>query len=115
MRRLQIAQLFVMLFVPIGNKLRSISLRGVAELSYSSWAMADHLALGDEIATLAAQLSVATHLLLTKVRQFDESEGWHRQGAQSCAHWLTWRIGLDPATAREKVRVARALGTLSRI
>src|ERR1700690_1854405 len=37
---------------------------------------------------------------------------WHHQGAQSCAHWLSWRIGLDPATAREKVRVARALGQL---
>ena len=34
------------------------------------------------------------------------------QGAQSCAHWLSWRIGLDSATAREKVRVARALGQL---
>ncbi|MES1208279.1 MAG: DUF222 domain-containing protein, partial [Pseudomonadota bacterium] len=35
--------------------------------------------------------------------------------AKSCAHWLTWRIGLDPGTAREKVRVARALGTLTKI
>jgi hypothetical protein len=33
----------------------------------------------------------------------------------SCAHWLSWRIGLDPATAREKVRVARALGNLPTI
>jgi hypothetical protein len=28
---------------------------------------------------------------------------------------LSWRIGLDPATAREKVRVARALGILPKI
>ncbi len=41
--------------------------------------------------------------------------GWAEQGAKSCAHWLTWRIGLDPGTAREKVRVARALGTLTKI
>jgi hypothetical protein len=33
----------------------------------------------------------------------------------SCAHWLSWRIGLDPGTAREKVRVARALGGLPKI
>jgi hypothetical protein len=33
----------------------------------------------------------------------------------SCAHWLSWRIGLDPGTAREKVRVARALGALPHI
>jgi hypothetical protein len=53
--------------------------------------------------------------MLACVRAFDESEGWHRQGAQSCAHWLTWRIGLDPGAAREKVRVARALGHLPAI
>jgi hypothetical protein len=68
--------------------------------------------LGDEIALLAAQLDAGTHRLLTCIRQFDGSEEWHHQGAQSCAHWLSWRIGLDPATAREKVRVARALGEL---
>jgi Domain of unknown function (DUF222)/HNH endonuclease len=68
--------------------------------------------LGDEIALLAAQLDAGTHRLLTCIRQFDGSEEWHHQGAQSCAHWLTWRIGLDPATAREKVRVARAPGQL---
>jgi Domain of unknown function (DUF222)/HNH endonuclease len=45
----------------------------------------------------------------------DEAEGWGEQGAKSCAHWFTWRIGLDPATAREKVRVARALGGLRKI
>ena len=77
--------------------------------------MVDCEELGDEIACLSARLSVATHRLLTCVRAFDELEGWHRQGAQSCAHWLTWRIGVDPGAAREKVRVARALGSLPRI
>ena len=77
--------------------------------------MFDVEVVGDEIATLAARLSSATHRLLTCIRQFDEAEGWHRQGAQSCAHWLTWRIGLDAVTAREKVRVARALGVLPKI
>src|SRR4051794_36672195 len=77
--------------------------------------MSNAAALGDEIATLSARLSAATHLLLTRIRQFDESNGWHEQAAQSCAHWLTWRIGLDSVTAREKVRVARALGGLAKI
>jgi hypothetical protein len=53
--------------------------------------------------------------LLTCVRRFDESGEWERQGALSCAHWLSWRIGLDAMTAREKVRVARALGGLPSI
>jgi hypothetical protein len=68
-----------------------------------------------EIADLAAHLDAATHRLLTCIRQFDEAGGWYEQGADSCAHWLAWRIGLDPATAREKVRVARALGKLPAI
>ena len=71
--------------------------------------------LGDEIAELAARLDVATHRMLTCVRQFDEANGWHAQGAVSCAHWLSWRIGLDLATARERVRVARTLGKLPAI
>src|SRR3954462_6745739 len=75
----------------------------------------EHFALGEEIARLAARLNVATHRMLTCVRAFDEGEGWHRQGAQSCADWLAWRIGIDPGAAREKVRVARALGGLPQI
>jgi hypothetical protein len=77
--------------------------------------MTDGEALGDEIATLAGRINAANQRLLTCIRRFDEIEEWGRQGALSCAHWLTWRIGLDPATAREKVRVARALGVLPKI
>jgi len=71
--------------------------------------------LGQEIASLSAHLDAATHHLLECIRHFDEAGGWHEQGALSCAHWLTWRVGWDPSTAREKVRVARALGKLSAI
>jgi hypothetical protein len=69
-------------------------------------------ALGDEIAVLAAHLDAATHRLLTCIRTFDEACGWAEQGALSCAAWLSWRIGLDPGAARERVRVARALARL---
>jgi hypothetical protein len=71
--------------------------------------------LGQEIAELALHIDAATHRLLECVRRFDEEKGWAEEGAVSCAHWLAWRIGLDPTTAREKVRVARALGTLPAI
>lgn len=77
--------------------------------------MFDSFELGEEIAALAAQVNVATHGLLTRIRRFDEAEAWGYQGAKSCAHWLTWRIGLDAGTAREKVRVARALGALPKL
>ena len=67
--------------------------------------------LGDEIAVLSAHLDAATARLLALIREFDARGGWGN-GFQSCAHWLSWRIGLDLGAAREKVRVARALATL---
>ena len=67
--------------------------------------------LGERIAELSAQLSAATYELLAMIRDFDERGGWGG-GFRSCAHWLCWRVGLDPGAAREKVRVARALSTL---
>ncbi|HEY3355750.1 MAG TPA: DUF222 domain-containing protein [Polyangia bacterium] len=72
-------------------------------------------ALEDEIATLAAQLTAATARLLECIRQFDALEGWAQQGSRTCAHWLSWRTGLDLGAAREHVRVARALGELPRL
>ena len=63
--------------------------------------------LGDEIAELSAHLE-ATARLLDLIRAFDARGGWGN-GFRSCAHWLSWRIGLDLGAAREKVRVARAL------
>src|SRR5206468_12122126 len=70
--------------------------------------------LGDEIAELSAHLDAATARLLDLIREFDAREGWNT-GFRSCAAWLSWRVGLDLGAAREKVRVARALGTLPRL
>jgi hypothetical protein len=67
--------------------------------------------LGDEIAELSAYLDAATARLLTLIREFDARGGWNT-GFRSCAAWLSWRVGLDLGAARERVRVARALGSL---
>src|SRR5437016_8609534 len=67
--------------------------------------------LGDAIAELSAHLDAATARLLDLIREFDARGGWGN-GFSSCAAWLTWRIGLDRGAARERVGVARALGTL---
>src|SRR5213083_149414 len=67
--------------------------------------------LGDEIAELSAHLDAATAHLLDLIREFDTREGWN-SGFRSCAAWLSWRVGLDLGAARERVRVARALGAL---
>src|SRR5438132_8862313 len=70
--------------------------------------------IGDEIAELSAHLDAATARLLDLIREFDVRGGWGN-GFRSCAHWLTWHIGLDPGAARERVRVARALANLPRL
>src|SRR6266436_6627785 len=70
--------------------------------------------LGDEIAELPIYLDAATARLLDLIREFDAREGWNT-GFCSCAAWLSWRVGLDLGAARERVRTARALGTLPRL
>src|SRR5881396_3144867 len=72
----------------------------------------DHL--GDEIAELSAHLDAATARLLELIREFDARGGWNT-GFSSCAAWLSWRVGFAPGAAGERVRVARALGTLPRL
>src|SRR6266478_4190100 len=67
--------------------------------------------LGDQIAVLSAHLDAATARLLALIREFDDRGCWNT-GFRSCAEWLTWRVGLAPGSARERVRVARALGSL---
>ena len=75
---------------------------------------ADLERIGDEIAELSAHLDAATARLLDLIREFDTRAGWGI-GFRSCAAWLSWRVGLDPSAARERVRVARALGGLPRL
>src|SRR6266511_2734559 len=67
--------------------------------------------LGDQIAELSAHLEAAGARLLDLIRDFDARGGWNI-GFRTCADWLSWRVGLTPGAARERVRVARALGTL---
>ncbi|HWN84463.1 MAG TPA: DUF222 domain-containing protein, partial [Vicinamibacterales bacterium] len=70
--------------------------------------------LGEAIAQLAQRLHAATYELLVMLRAFDEQAGWNN-GFLSCAHWLSWRTGIDLGAAREKVRVAKALERLPRL
>ena len=65
-----------------------------------------------EICELGAHIEAATCRWLLLLAEFDEREGWGEWGTVSCAHWLSWRCGLSPGTARERVRVARRLRDL---
>jgi hypothetical protein len=67
------------------------------------------------ITTGAVRLAAATAAWLRLVAEFDERGGWHGVGVNSCAHWLAWQCGMSPVTAREHVRVARALRGLPQI
>ncbi len=58
------------------------------------------------------RLAAATASWLRLVAEFDERRGWAGVGITSCAHWLAWRCSLTPGTARQHVRVARALRRL---
>lgn len=48
--------------------------------------------------------------LLRLLAEFDAGRGWAwYEGIDSCAHWLAWACSMVLGTAREHVRVARAL------
>ena len=72
----------------------------------------DDDALAAAVSTLAAHIHAATYRLLVLIAELDCREVWAAQGALSCAPWLSWACGIDTHTAREKVRVARALTEL---
>jgi uncharacterized protein DUF222/HNH endonuclease len=69
----------------------------------------------DQITTLAGHLNAANARFLSLVAELDRRRGWAEWGVKSCAHWLNWKCGIGLGTAREKVRVAHALGKLPRI
>ncbi len=73
------------------------------------------ISLGEQIAEQAVHLDAAMNQLLGNLRVFDERGGWRPQGFQSCAHWLSWRVGWDLATARDRVRVAHQLAKLPKV
>jgi hypothetical protein len=64
---------------------------------------------------MAAHLTAGTCQLLELIHIFDDEGGWHGTGINSCAHWLNWRCGMSMHTARERVRVARAILGLPKI
>jgi len=71
--------------------------------------------LADQITTLAGQINAANYRFLKLIAEFDRRNAWVGAGIRSCAHWLSWKCGLDMGAAREKVRVAKALAGLPKI
>lgn len=69
--------------------------------------------LQDEVAHLFAEVHALTYRALVKLALFDERNYW--AGYQSCTHWMNFRLGISLTTAREHLRVARALPRLPAI
>ena len=65
--------------------------------------------LEERICELAAHLAAGTCRFLRLVAEFDARRGWACWICRPCAAWLAWKCQVAPGTAREQVRVARAL------
>jgi len=82
--------------------------RDFDDLRVDTWSAEE---LEEEIAELCAHIDAATYRLLRAIGELDRREAW-ATGFESTAHWLSWRVGIDLVTARQKVRVARTLERL---
>lgn len=67
--------------------------------------------LEERLVALASEIFAAEARFLRLLAEFDRRQDWG-VGVLSAAHWLSWRCGIDLSTARERVRVARALHQL---
>ena len=65
-----------------------------------------------QICELAGHLAAATCRFLVLLGDFDARRGWASWEMTSCAQWLSWKCQMSSGTAREHVRVARALRDL---
>src|SRR5580658_5013744 len=65
-----------------------------------------------QICELAGHLTAATCRFLVLLGDFDARRGWASWEMNSCAAWLSWKCQMGSGTAREHVRVARALRDL---
>lgn len=65
--------------------------------------------LAEAVARGTAEQAAYMAWWLSLVAEFHRRNGHHAFAMASCAHWLAWRCGIDPRTAREHVRVADKL------
>ncbi|MEQ1700295.1 MAG: HNH endonuclease signature motif containing protein [Ilumatobacteraceae bacterium] len=62
-----------------------------------------------ELCSWSANLAAAEFRWMALLAEFDRREGWRQWECPSCVTWMCWQLSLDLRTAREKLRVARAL------
>jgi hypothetical protein len=66
-----------------------------------------------ELCELASHLAAGMARWIALVDEYDRREGWGKwSGVGSTAHWISWQCACSLRTARDHVRVARALRDL---
>ena len=68
-----------------------------------------------EITQLAGELAAAECRWLQLIAEYDRREGWAQWGCHSAVQWLGWHCSLSGRAARDRLRVAHALGELPTI
>ncbi len=68
--------------------------------------------LKDELSTWAGRVAAGEARMLAYIGEMDQRGAWFEEGIVSTAAWLSWRLGMGPTAASERVRVARSLRRL---
>jgi hypothetical protein len=75
----------------------------------ADWSGCSDDQLESELCGLAGQVAAMTCRFLLAVAEYDRRRGWKVWECHDMAMWLSWKCGISPVTARQHVRVARAL------
>ena len=76
------------------------------------WSRCSDDELEAELCGAAARVAAMTCRFLLAVAEYDRRQAWQAWECHDMAGWLSWKCGISPVTAREQVRVARALARL---
>lgn len=68
-----------------------------------------------EMISYSQRMNVIEYDFLVVAREYDIREGWEAWNFNNRAEWLNFKCGIQVATGREKIRVARQLFDLPRI
>ena len=69
----------------------------------------------ERILSVGAGWMTAQYALVHLVAELDAAGGWQGQGAATCAHWVADALDIELCTAREWLRVGKALQALPHI
>jgi hypothetical protein len=73
------------------------------------------MSLRDELIAAGERWSASVRRLVRLAAEFDASGEWAAEGAPTCAHWVANALDVEVSTAREWLRVGRALVDLALI